>query len=913
MALWDWTNGNFSLSQITRELEEAKAKGMGGFDIWDVGTFVDEKKIVPAGPSFMSDPSLQAIGHAVREADRLQMRLGLITASSWNDGGSWVKPEQGAMGLFRSTLTVKGPQAFSGKLPFPSLPDKVQKRRMATLIDYGPDGLPTFYKEVGVIAIPAEGAALDSNQVLDSTQVIVLSGKLDTTGKLTWQVPPGRWLITRYVCAPTGQPLMLPSPNSNGRIIDHFSGQATAAHLNFLIEKLENQLGPLRNRSLEYLYSDSYEVSTAIWTPALAEQFYKRVGYDMRPYLPVLDGKIVESHQISDRFLFDYKKLLSDLIIENHYALATAICNKHGLGYYAEAGGPGPPVHNVPFEDLRALGALTVPRGEFWRDHKDIEKLQIVKGIASAAHLYNQKYVEAESFTSVYVWQEGPRQLKPLADRAFCEGLNRIVYHTFPHTPPEAGSPGWVYNFGTLIHLNNSWWEKSRSFHTYLARCSYLLQQGNFVGDVAFYYGDRAPNFVTPKHVYPSLGPGYDYDVVNSESILKRMTVRQGRIYLPHGQYYQVLVLPDQDAINLQVLQKLEQLVQAGATVIGRKPTRTYGLHNYRQKESQVRAITNRLWGKCDSVHVKESVYGKGKIVWGKTIRQVLGERGVGPDFEFRSDQDSVQDSARVDYIHRRTGQDDIYFIRNTRNAACQARLTFRAAGKTPQLWHPAEGTTAALTNVRQKGGTTDLSIRLEPFESVFIVFRKEGGSRQQVWATAPALAQTSLVPVQTIQGGWEIHFPHGWRTPARMPVPELISWTASADTNVQHFSGVAAYHTSFDLPEAGAAGKRLFLDLGQVREIADVWLNGHHLGERCFLPYRYEVSRYIRPGRNHLVVEVANVLNNRMVGDARLAEPYRRTRSNLIKGPTAWTRPWAEVPLIESGLLGPVRILTEN
>ena len=896
IGLWDWTNGNVSLPQITLEMEEAKAKGMGGFDIWDVGTFVDQKNIVPAGPPFMGDQSLQAIGHAVREAERIGLRLGLITASSWNSGGSWVTPKHSAMGLFKSSVTVQGPKVYKGKIPFPELPETMGNKKM--LIERGPDGLPTFYKEIALLAVP-----LDKKE-LAADEVKIISSKIDKAGNISWKVPEGRWKIIRYVGAPTGQPLQVPSPNSNGRMLDHFSAEATEMHINFFVDKLKKELGTLENRSLKYLYADSYEVKSAIWTPTLVNEFEKRMGYSMIPYLPVLDGNIVQSKAISDRFLFDYNKLLSELIIANHYQKSTDILKKHGLQFIAEAGGPGPPVHNVPFEDLKALGALSVPRGEFWNpksmQNNHTEELQIVKGIASAAHLYNQKYVEAESFTSIRVWQEGPQELKPLADRAFCEGLNRIVYHTFPHTPAEAGSPGWVYNFGTLIHVNNSWWPKSKSFHEYLARTSYLLQQGNFVGDVAFYYGDEAPNFVKPKTVHATLGLGYDYDVVNTEAILKFMTVKDKKIYLPHGQVYEVLVLPKGKKINLEVLKKLEQMVQTGAIVIGSKPSETYGLHQFEQKEEEIKEIADSLWGKADIINVKENIYGQGKIVWGKTVREVLAEKGIEPDFRFQSDSDS----AFVDYIHRKTEKEDIYFIRNARNEAMEYELQFRVNTNPVQLWNPIDGSVRSVS-AKQSNNATSFKLRLEPYESIFVVFNAD------VKAEKATVKNQPIVQEKSISGGWELRFPHGWGAPTRTTFKELTSWTASADTAIQRFSGVAAYYKTIEVAASDlSSGKRVFLDLGRVHEIADLWINGQHLGERCFIPYRYEVTEYLKPGNNYLVVEVANVLNNRMVGNARLPEKYQTSKSNILKGPTPWTTPWAEHNLIPSGILGPVKLI---
>jgi hypothetical protein len=519
-ALWPWVNGNVDLKQVTYELEEAVKKGMGGFDIWDIGASVDPNKVIPAGPAFLSDESVASIAHTIREADRLGLELGLTFSSSWNAGGSWVKPEHGAMGLFRSDTVIEGPRIFFGPISFPQIPKKYGNDE--TLVQFDPaTGLPVYYREVAYLAHP-----VTSDSSIASLKQVVLLQPSPSKQAVSFRVPRGKWRIVRYVCAPTGQPLAIPSTNSQGLMLDHFSADAQRANIKHVFDRLLPVTGSLKNRSLKYLYADSYEVNSAVWTPMLPEAFLKRNGYELIRFLPALDGFTIASADSTSRFEFDFRKTLSDLIIQNHYKLGKELCEDQGLGFVAEAGGPGQPIHNVPFEDLKALGALTIPRGEFWNRHGQLELLQIVKGIASAAHIYNQKYVEAEAFTSVWLWQEGPDQLKPLADRAMCEGLNRFVYHTFPHTPPASGNPGWVYNFGTLINTTNGWWPKSKAFHDYLARCSYLLQQGNFVADVAYYYGDDAPNFVGPKKIFPWLGQGYDYDVINTEVLVNRLEVK---------------------------------------------------------------------------------------------------------------------------------------------------------------------------------------------------------------------------------------------------------------------------------------------------------------------------------------------------------------------------------------------------
>jgi len=644
------------------------------------------------------------------------------------------------------------------------------------------------------------------------------------------------------------------------------------------------------------------------------------------------------------------------LNIENHYGLGKVICNKYGLDFIAEAGGPGPPVHNCPFEALKSLGSLDVPRGEFWYEHpqgdEHMHELQIIKGPASAAHLYDQKYVEAEAFTSVWLWQEGPGDIKMVADKAMCEGLNRFIYHTFPHIPPEAGLPGWVYNFGTLINTTRTWWPKSAAFHMYLARCCYMLQQGHFVGDVLYYYGDQAPNFVDPKHIDPSLGPGYDYDVCNSEIILDRLDVQDGKLVLPHGQSYEILVLPDQNAINPDVLDKIKQLAQKGATIVGRKPVRSHSLNDFEQHDIQVQKLADELWGEIDGVDITEHQYGNGKIIWGKTLREVLLERGITPDLETVSPGDSTM----PDYIHRRSGKADIYFIRNVNDFELETDVLFRVSGKVPELWDPDKGTKTGQYVYADDGNRIRMPLQLPPLGSVFVVFRevpekehynKVFMDKKQVFPmpeegktiTRPAgfcIDQTGVLtsgtpgqyrlvsgknkeynitipeipPAKTIDGPWEVRFPHGHGAPGRVDLPELISWTESEDAGIKYFSGIAAYHKTVTLADDfSTENKKMILDLGHVSKVADVYVNGWHLGILWHPPWQVDITDAVKPGKNNLIVEVANVLSNQLTGDAMVPEQFKRTNSNIVKGPNAWMTPWKDVPLVESGLLGPVKI----
>ncbi|HSA03359.1 MAG TPA: glycosyl hydrolase, partial [Candidatus Paceibacterota bacterium] len=405
--------------------------------------------------------------------------------------------------------------------------------------------------------------------------------------------------------------------------------------------------------------------------------------------------------------------------IENHYRAGKRLLNQHGLELCAEAGGPGVPIwSSCPVEALKALGSVDILRGEFWPKHRNI---RVIKEVASAAHIYGIKIVDAESFTSWRHWQDGPYFNKQLADIALGEGLNRFTFHTFTHSPDAAGLPGLAYHAGTHINPNEVWWPMARPFVDYLSRCSHMLQQGHFVADVCYYYGDKAPNFVSSKHLGFSPGIGYDYDAVNSDVILNRMTVKNGRLVLPDGMSYALLVLPHQSDMDLDVLRKIAALVKAGATVVGPKPSRTGTLVDYPRRDGQVAALADQVWGPCDGAQIQEYRHGKGRIVWNRSLPTLLRKAGIPEDFSYQGSDGRT----RLDYLHRRMAGEDVYFVCNLNERWEDVACTFRVGNKQPELWHPETGEIRPLPAFEPAKGRTRLHLHLAPAESVFVVFRK--------------------------------------------------------------------------------------------------------------------------------------------------------------------------------------------
>jgi hypothetical protein len=541
-----------------------------------------------------------------------------------------------------------------------------------------------------------------------------------------------------------------------------------------------------------------------------------------------------------------------------------------------------------------------------------------------------------EAFTSNEAWREGPQDLKPAADRVFCEGGNHMVWHTWAHAPSEAGLPGWSYYAGTNINRNITWWPKARPFIDYLSRSSYMLQRGRFVADVLYYYGDGGYKFIGPRRNEPALGPGYDYDVTNSDVILNRLEARDGRLVTPDGTSYAVLVLPDGEEMRPEVLAKIEKLVAAGATVVGPKPLRSAGLEGYPASDATVRELAGRLWGDLDGREKKVRTYGKGRIIWGEPLRQALTGMNIQPDFVAPEG---------LDFIHRRDGDAEIYFVRNKQPQPVNVNARFRVSGREPEFWDPRTGhieraAVYSLTKDGVKEGI-EVPIDLAANGSVFVVFRRPArtdaitavthGARVAMRGDAPQIevsrngsytvtrangrrqtVQVSGVPAPiTLDGEWNLEFEKGRGAPERLRIPSLTShgsWIRQSDPAVKFFSGTARYRKTFTLPpEWNAGGHRVYLDFGALWTIGEAWLNGKPLGVLWTAPFQADCTSALQNGSNELIVEITNTWYNRLVGDAALPADKRITHTNVG---TSGGKPWANLEPLDSGLFGPVRLV---
>ena len=935
-AYWWWLNGNVTSNAITRDLQEMKAKGFGGALICDAdGSNQDGNDRVKHGPTFFSPEWRALYKHTLREADRLGLEMSLNIQSGWNLGGPMVTPDDAPKKLVWTEARVTGPTNLSLRLlqakgrdgfyrdlfvlawrlnpdrPKDRLPlqNYAQKALLKPLVPFSaPDSAPLFQE------FPARAGEEDTR----TTDLVDLTGKLSPDGVLRWDVPAGEWEIVRLGCTLNDHcRVSTCSEGWEGYALDPFDAGAFKRYWDAVVEPLIADAGPLAGKTLKYLHTDSWEVEVANWTPTLREEFRKRRGYDLLPWLPVLTGRIVNSRDESNRFLHDFRRTFGDLARDNHYKLFKEGAHKHGLLIHPESGGP----HAVPIDAQQCLGFNDAPMSEFWawswRHRVGDANRFFVKQPASAAHTYGRKLVLAEGFTTIGPhWQEALwDNLKPSFDKACTEGLNLLVWHAFVCSPEEEGLPGIQYFAGTHLNPNVTWWEKSKPFFDYINRCQFMLQQGLFVADVACYYGAHVPNFAQLKSSDPlKLLPGYDYDVVTSEVLVEGMSVQDGRLVLPDGMNYRVLALRDLSAVSLPVLRKLKEFLAAGATVVGARPGKLTTLTGYPQCDQEFAQLVNALWPPAQSeIQNLKSEIPKGRVIADRTAREVLLAKGVKPDFELPANL-APDVATNVDYLHRRDGHADIYFVANRSTNAITLDCTFRVVGKAPELWNAVSGERRLARAYEEKDGRTVVPLDFAPCGSWFVLFREPAAQHPRTLPDNRPKAE----PLAELSGPWTAHFPIGWSADVpsdremlssgtrSVVFDRLTSWTERPEPGIKFYSGAATYENTFDLPPSAIANRQspILLDLGAVRELAEVRVNGQSCGIVWAPPFRVNITRALKPGTNTLAVDVVNFWPNRIIGDATLPEAQRRTQTNIRK----LTKDTALMP---SGLFGPVRLLT--
>jgi hypothetical protein len=976
---WWWLNGNTTTDTITHDLEGMKAKGYAGAILVDADGSGQEGNLeVPVGPAIGSPQWMALFLHALDVAQKLGLEISLNVTSRLDVGiigGPTVTPEDAMKLLTWSRTVVNGGGERKVELASPPMRNRFY-RPVAVLAYPLLHGAPlpgeaasgraaivnlefkTASRETGFSMPPSDRMMRNEPSAADEAdtevgKVVDLTSNMDPNGSLEWNFPSGTWEVLRigYTDSPTpihladaaGAPLGLP--------MDALSTSALDDYWRDAVMPLLSAAKPYIGKSLCCLVTDSWEAGGANWTEGFREEFKRRRGYDPVAYLPIVAGRILSSRDTSNEFLFDLRRTVADLITGNYYDRFARFAREQGLGTHPESGGP----HGAPIDALETFRSSSYPQTEFWvasGSHRvaDDERF-FVKETSSAAHIYGKPFAAAEGLTSMNpaAWSESiGGNLQPTFDHALTEGLNRLFWHEFTSSPAQYGKPGQEYFAGTHLNPNVTWWEQAAPFLLALNRSQFLMQQGKPVSDLLYFYGDQVPGFARVKNDDPAhVLPGYDYDVVNEDALLRRMQFEGPDLHTPEGIRYRALALPASRNLSYAALQWIKRFVSQGGVVIGLKPAGPLGMTSSEDLATYTK-IADAMWAGCDN-NASETRFGSGRIECTGNARNAMKAIDVAPDFSFQLNDGNKSPGAEpaFDYVHRKTETADIYFVRNTQIRQLEAKLSFRISGRTPELWTADDGATApALVYSETRDGRTEIPLSFPPAGSVYVIFKRPAGphlvriekDQQEMFASirpgAGVFANGNSAIVATEPGSyvamdsegrkysftvpeadpakkcgmsWTLSFPAGWGAPESIHVDRFQSWTESTDPGIKYFSGTAVYRTDLRVtPGLAAPGGQLWLQLGQVREIATVSVNGRAVQTLWRDPFAVRIDPLLHAGNNTIEIKVTNLWPNRLIGDLQPSATAQYTRTNVH----AYTR---DSPLLPSGILQPIILQRET
>lgn len=783
-----------------------------------------------------------------------------------------------------------------------------------------------------------------ADMIIDPKQVIDISSKMASDGKIDLDLPPGNWTILRVGYTSTSATNNPASKEGKGLEVDKLSRPAFKIHYDAFVKKVIDNAKPIAPNALQYIEIDSYEMGGQNWTEEFDSIFEKEYGYSILPFLPLITGKFMESAEASEAVLADYRSLICDLMTENYFGYFQELCHADGLKTYIEPYGFG------PLNDLDVSKKADMVMGEFWMNRPITQ----VESAASGAHIYGKKIVSAESFTAEpqINWKGHPAIAKLSGDRAWSVGVNEFMFHRFAHQANTHVLPGMTMNrWGSHFDRTQTWWNTAgTAWFEYIARGSYLLQQGVPVSDLLIFVGDGAPNATFGRKDFKEAIPfGINYDNVNTDVLLNRIKVKNGQLVLPEGTCYKALVLKNSKSIKLKTLQRLAFFAKNGIPIIGPKPQKLLGYAVSDESKREFELLINEIWNSPKTY----SDYNWKKVFTEQNIKEDL-KIGEQPNFEF---------------THRRINSDDLYFIFNEDTLSSKTlHVKFNVINKHPELWNPMDGKITRLINYETNENYAEIAITLNPQESVFVIFRDIGNQtplrvsstnenlKLSIDGNSAIIASIAksgtyelnlsngkkwkkniktFSPNLNLENEWKLKFDAYYGLDSTISLAKLIDWKDIPDEKIKYYSGTATYTSNFQLPKKTALKNQSFLlDLGTVNVVAKVIVNGQVCGISWMPPFVVDISKGIKSGNNNLEIIVANQWSNKLIGDERFPANnggYELQGYSPDKSMPSWysnneplpagkrttftTASFYKVndPLMPSGLVGPVKIKFEK
>ncbi|AWI09469.1 glycosyl hydrolase [Ereboglobus luteus] len=922
LTWWHWINGNVTKDGIVADLTAMRDAGIAGVQLFDASIYL------PAGPvRYGSDEWHEHVQFAIKTAAKLGMEVTLMNTPGWSaSGGPWITPERSMKKLVWTETTIESDGAS---------PVQVTLKR--------PSAKENFYRDVAVLAVPADPpnakpfrlpdwekkikltsnavarvpVDTDNSRAIPRERIINITSQADADGNCRATLPKGRWAVIRFGFTSTGAKNHPAVPEGHGLECDKLDPDAVAFQFEKSVGRIIREAGPLAGKTLTGLLFDSFEAGFQNWTETLPAQFRAAHNYDIMPLLPVFTGRVIESVAFTECVLGDFRALINASLAKNYFGVMQRLAHKHGLIVYAEAqGGPLNPAMIEPYVD--------VVMNEFWHHGSD-NRLPRIKLCASIVNVHNKHILAAEAFSARPEedgWSVTLASLKLPGDHGFAAGVNRCILHTYAHQPFSNNAPGFTLGrYGTRFGRMQTWWPAMPAWTSYIARSQFLLQQG-WKHAAALYLHTEDMGYAYPPNEIAGFPETDDFDIAYPHD-LDAMTMRDGRLALPHGPSYRLLITPKMPwAASIATLRKLRDFSKAGLLIHGNPPVSPAGVSDLRQLAEFNSLVAEIRWGNESLRHAMNIATGG--------LPDLAWDESVG--------------SGKIKFTHRRAaGGAHIYFISNQGDAPVVSDFHFAVTNRAPEIWDAVAGTRVASAHHAMNDRRTSIPLQLAPRGSLFVVFQKTPA------ATAPAqrakipefvmhagryyTSAQGATPVE-IDGSWQVGFENKkLGAPARATFDKLISWSDHDDDAIKHYSGAASYTKTFTLA-AIPQGCNAMLDIGRVADLAELRVNGHDVATLWTPPFRADITRFLRVGENTLEIRVTNSWVNRLIGDERIPVdyPYQKpgrskfTDGRLLELPawladttgaqtnprhtfSTWKHYTPDSPLRPAGLLGPVKI----
>lgn len=954
---WCFMDGNMNYESIKKDLMSMKASGIGSVIILEINVGVPQGDV-----PFLSPKWFDMMKYAVKEAERLGIAISLGIGPGWTgSGGPWITAGESMQDIEASETCVSASGSERVMLPVPPPPKPF----------FGEEGLTldlkrqrdAFYEDIAVLAFPKTNSkgrlkqyqdkalavrapynlamsppflktstdSINGQKNIQLDSVIDLTNKMDRNGNLNWKPSRGEWIVMRFVSRNNGaitRPAPLPGVGFEANKMDT---SAIKKHLDTYIGKILKYTDHSTKQSgggLRSLHMDSWEMGSQNWSQHFRETFIKLRGYDPLKYFPAYQGYIVENTQLTERFLWDMRLTTQDLIFKNHVNYVKKYAKKNGLNLSIE------PYDMNPTSDLELGSLADVPMAEFWSDGYGLNSIYSVFEATSIGHIEGRPVVQAEAFTAAEQesWKQYPGAMKNQTDWALANGINKFVIHTYQNQfLPDSLKPGATMGiYGVHWDRSETWWPMVNGYHDYLTRCQYLLQQGRSVADILYLTPEGCPNvFVPPASAKDGKidgdRKGFNFDGCTGTQLM-RATVKNRQIVFPSGASYKILVLPGIKTMTPRLLLKIEKLVKAGAVIIGSAPIESPSLVNYPVCDRIIKKIGDKLWFGTATDKMTFHKYDKGLVISGGELAKLDGDlypyyNAVADILKKLGYTEDFTGSSDVRYTHRRGLDWDAYFVSNRTNRSIQFNARLRTKRTSPEFWDAVSGTMKPIYGFKRQNGRLSATVELAPFQSTFIVVSDRHLVKGQLKAR-----RSKADTVQTLNDNWTVTF-NSFGGPGKVNFKTLEDWTANQKEGIKYYSGIATYERTFSyLQGSKRVGRgKIILDLGTVKNLARVKLNGKSLGVAWTAPWRVDLSSAIRKGDNLLEIEVANLWINRLIGDERQlydGPVDGKWPEWLLKGTPrpskrytfTTTRPYQkDSPLQPSGLLGPVTLIREK